>query len=208
MSSERPETTDPNYKNSATRHTGVIDGSIKMWEKLCWDIECFDDIQRSYPDDEEPLAYAAINVCIAASSLGDWVEAEWKVKERAVGRRVRTDFRDAVILPAVKAQGMCDDIANTSKHSRLAQRKWAGGQVTVVHEPGDEDGPPGWMYYQADEQTAGFGLDAFQSLKLDWWTLLVELGLTSGPMYLPRWHQKKISAIFGLPIELDPPSEM
>jgi hypothetical protein len=37
-----------------------------MFSKLAWDADIFRDIQISYPDEPEPLAFAAINVCVSA----------------------------------------------------------------------------------------------------------------------------------------------
>ncbi|PCK77516.1 hypothetical protein [Rhizobium sophoriradicis] len=66
----------------------LIVESITMWEKLCWDVEQFQDIQRSYPQERQPLAFAAINVCIAAWSLEQWAKIEWIKKMRSEGKEV------------------------------------------------------------------------------------------------------------------------
>jgi len=52
---------------SPTTHTVIIGDVHQMWEKLFWDVEVLGDIQRSYPEEYMPLAYAALNVCIASS---------------------------------------------------------------------------------------------------------------------------------------------
>lgn len=65
-----------------TRHTVLIGNPVTMWEKLAWDIDEFQDIQRLAPDEREPLVYSAINVCIAAWSLENWVVATLKARWR------------------------------------------------------------------------------------------------------------------------------
>lgn len=80
MSKRREDLGDP------TRHTAVIGDVSTMWQKLAWDIQVFDDIQRDAPQEREPLGFAAVNVCIAASSLRNWTETAFAQRRRREGK--------------------------------------------------------------------------------------------------------------------------
>lgn len=182
----------------AKQHTVVIGTAVDMWSKLAWDVDVFDDIQRSYPDEALPLAYAAINVCIAATSLRDWVQAA--VKQRAGNTWNKQDFfqdlRDAV--PELAA---CEAIANTSKHSHFRSGGWVGGRVELIWDDGDEDAPSGYLLYHAasDRQSSCIALSRFTDLSRNWWKHLEHLGLTDGNTQVAEWYSNKMARIFGHP---------
>lgn len=182
-----------NGPREATKHTAVIGTVVQMWEKLAWDIDVFEEIQRAYPKEKQPLAYSAINVCIAASSLADWVvmakcpsrnKREWKL------------IRDQLALQ-VPGLPMCRAIANTSKHYEFDEGRWHGGQVALGWEEGDEDIPSGFVLYHDHGERMTMAFNSFQELKWAWWNTLVAEGLTEGRKPNPEWHQNKMQAIFG-----------
>jgi hypothetical protein len=187
----------------ATMHTAVIGTVVEMWEKLAWDIDIFEDIQRRYPDETQPLAYAAINVCIAAASLGDWV---LKTIEPQFSAESASRIRDQ-IAAQVPELNMCRAIANTAKHLEYKESRWAGGRVDLVWEEGDEYGPPGYALYHVhnDGQSMTLAFNSFQALKEAWWKTLVAEGLATGQMPSPKWMQNKLTRIFGPAPELPPP---
>lgn len=171
-----------------------------MWAKLAWDVEVFRDIQVGYPDERQPLAYAAINVCIAATSLRNWVETALMVKNRAMGVGFeRADFYSD-LKAAVPAQAMCEAIANTAKHSKFADSEWPGGRVSLEWEEGDEDSPPGWVLRSHSEAAdrPGLSVNQFVELPQAWWAHLRRLRLVEGDLKLPEWQQNKLHRIFGL----------
>lgn len=180
------------------KHTAIISDPISMWSKLAWDADCFRDIQASYPDEREPLAYAAINVCIAAQSLQNWVESSLKREARAAGTPLDyTTFIGDLAL-AVPEQSACVAIANTSKHSVFNEGKWPNGTVKLVYEDGDEDAPSGYILYHvnADHQHEGFALRRFDFLCQNWWRFLTARGLTNGHSGMPEWRNNKLKRIF------------
>ncbi len=170
-----------------------------MWAKLAWDVDVFRDIQVGYPHEQQPLAYAAINVCIAATSLRNWAETAARSKARASGLAFDKKGFDIDLRAAVPAQAMCEAIANTAKHSRFADGEWPGGRVTLEWEEGDEDSPPGWILRYGVEGTAdpGLSVNRFGSLPETWWAHLRDLQLVEGDLRLPEWQQNKLRRIFG-----------
>lgn len=183
----------------ATRHTAIIRDPASLWSKLAWDVDVFRDIQVSYPDEPEPLAYAAINVCIAAWSLRNWVES---VRARDM-RRLGVNFDRAAftssIAAAIPEQAACEAIANTAKHARLGDGDWPGGKVRLDWEEGDEDSPPGFILYhlREDGQSEGLAVNRFMSLRDNWWDFLSENAMVIGQARVPQWQQRKLRRIFG-----------
>ncbi len=168
-----------------------------MWSKLAWDVDCFRGIQTSYPDEREPLAYAAINVCIAAASLQHWV----KEFLRRAAIEVGTPWDEAKffqdVISAVPEQSACVAIANTSKHSEFQQRKWRNGEVLLTYEEGDEHVPSGYVLYHliADSHSEGFALSKFDALCQNWLDFLASRGLTNGHCRTPEWMNNKLNRI-------------
>ena len=109
----------PTSNENPARHTVVISDVVSMYWKLSWDIQQFDEIQRDYPEVVEPLAYAAINVCISALSLRDWTVAAFVAKSRADGKKVNESMVVDHIHKHILQQAMCEAIANTAKHARF-----------------------------------------------------------------------------------------
>jgi hypothetical protein len=169
-----------------------------MWEKLVWDVDIFADIQRSYPLERQPLAYAAINVCLAASSLRSWVLTDQKTSAKSHGRSFSEAEFWAEAHAAIPEQAMCEAIANTAKHSRHDETGWHGGEVRIEWDDGDEDIPPGWtLHYARGESSEHVALVAFQALANNWWHYLVKHRYASGPFHTPRWLNNKLATIFG-----------
>lgn len=183
----------------AIGHTAIINDPASMWSKLAWDADCFRNIQTSYPDEREPLAYAAINVCIAAASLQDWVHEFLKRKANEAGAPWDDNifFRD--VISAVPEQSACVAIANTSKHSEFRERRWLNGKVLLAYEKGDEDVPSGYVLYHviAHSHSEGFALTRFDALCRNWWKFLAARGLTDGHSGTPEWMSNKLNRIFG-----------
>ena len=183
----------------ATRHTAVIRDPASMWSKLAWDVEVFRDIQVSYPDEPESLAYAAVNVCIAAWSLRNWVESVRGRNQRRLGIDFdRRAFFDE-IAQAIPEQAACDAIANTAKHARLNDGEWAGGRVSLDWQEGDEDCPPGYVlhHFNEDGRYEGLAVNRFVSLCDHWWTWLEANAMAIGMRRIPDWQQRKLRRIFG-----------
>lgn len=181
--------------SEATKHTAIISDPASMWSKLAWDADCFRDIQTRYPDETEPLAYAAINVCIAAASLQDWVKEFLKRAAKKAGTPWdENSFFNDVRL-AVPEQSACVAIANTSKHSAFQERRWLNGEVLLAYEEGDENIPSGYVLYHviADSHSEGLALYRFESLCRNWWKFMTACGLTDGRSDMPTWKNNKLN---------------
>jgi hypothetical protein len=184
----------------AELHTAIIADPVGMWTKLAWDVDAFRDIQVGYPDEAQPLCFAAINVCIAAESLRNWVV---RAVHHPTGKAERVKSReqfDARLALAVPEQAMCDAIANTAKHSGFNEDRWTGGKVLLAYEIGDEDSPPGYILYHVieDGPSEGLAVNRFAALRDNWWNFLSELNLTNGRSRSPEWEQNKLIRIFGM----------
>lgn len=184
---------------SPTLHTAVIGDTAAMWAKLAWDVDVFRDIQIGYPHEQQPLAYAAINVCIASTSLRNWAQTEFASRERSIGRTFDGEVFRRNLAVAVPGQAMCEAIANTAKHSRFRDDDWPRGRVSMDWEEGSEDFPSGWIlrYGEADEASSGLSVNSFVSLPETWWAHLLDLQLVEGSLVLPEWKQNKLQRIFG-----------
>jgi len=181
-------------------HTALIGDPLSMWEKLVWDVENFRDIQISYPEERQPLAYAAINVCIASWSLGQWVFTAAKKAARDSGAEFSDSAFWADIHRMVPEQAMCEAIADTAKHSRHDEKDWPGGGVEIDWVDGDEDTPPGWHFHHVvhgDHRERTLAVGSFQSLCNNWWRCLVKHGYAVGDHYTPRWLNNKLARMFG-----------
>lgn len=186
----------------AKKHTAIISDPVDMWSKLVWDVDVFRDIQASYPDEVQPLSYAAINVCIAATSLQDWAKTSLEQKSKEAQEMWDKDafyqaFRQDV-ESAIPEQSACVDIANTSKHSNFCERYWLKGEVQLTWEEGDEDIPSGYVLSHVifGRHSEGFAVNRFDALCRNWWTYLATHGLTDGLTDMPEWQMKKLNRIF------------
>lgn len=163
-----------------------------MWEKLAWDIDVFGDIQRDFPEEKQPLVYAALNVCISAISLRDWLKLD---RSKVSGRRISPEEWEQHLRSRIPNQKLCEDIANTAKHGA-----YRGFQSTVVTwVDGGEDHPSGHiMYFELSESQERLqAYAAFTTLLAGWWKYLVQEGKAKGRQPLPCWHQNKLKRIFG-----------
>jgi hypothetical protein len=182
-----------------SRHTVVVSDVESMFWKLTWNIHQFDQIQRTDPQVHEPLAYAAIDVCIAASSLCDWTAAAFVSKKRELGEQVTKADVTAQIDAAVPQQAMCRSIANTAKHSRFEEGDWAGGSVRIDSDPPSEEVPGGLFlrYVNNNGATTSIAANELQLLETNWYAALQTLGFTF-PRTPPKWMQLHYQRIFNL----------
>jgi len=179
-----------------------------MWEKLAWDVDQYQDIQRSHPREKQPLAFAAINVCIAAWSLGQWVKCAWKQERRLAGEKANDKLFYDLIQRLVPAQAICASVANTAKHAaHQDQEGWEGGEVRLDWEDGDENIPPTFVLRHVDSNQMKMeaAYSTFEAVRNDWWTCLVTLGFASGTQRSPEFMQNKLRRIFGGTIHPLPP---
>lgn len=180
-------------------HTAVITDVPSMWQKLAWDVDQFDEIQRSYPDLAEPLGFAALNVCIAAASLRDWAVGAVLKLRRSQGHRPKEREVIDHIHQHVTQQRMCEAIANTAKHSRLTAGQWPDGSVRMTWHEASEDEPPGYVlrHIHADGVYESLALNAFGNLVTNWWGELQNLGFAfPGGSAQFEWKQRKLQAMF------------
>ena len=181
------------------RHTAIIGNPVDMWSKLTWDVDVFRDIQTSYPDERQPLAYAAVNVCIAAASLQDWVKVFLERKANEAQETWDDDAFYTDVVAAIPEQSACVAIANTSKHSEFRERRWLNGEVRLTWEEGDEDIPSGsYVLYHviSGSHSEGFAVSRFDALCRNWWTYLAAHGLTDGQTGIPEWRTNKLNRMF------------
>lgn len=181
---------------AARRHTVTIASVEDLYWKLVWDVLRLDDIQRGGTKDPEPLAYAAINVCIAAVSLRDWTVAALLGPDATKAEKIGLYEK---IRASVAAQVMCEAVANTAKHSSFREDRWIGGSLSIVDVPADEDDPGGLRLQLSPPQpSGGIALNAFLTMEEEWWTTLQNLGI-GFPRRPPEWRQRQLRAIFGTP---------
>lgn len=181
-------------------HTAIIGDVVAMWEKLAWDVDQYQDIQRSCPHEKQPLSFAAINACVAAWSLEQWAKAAWMKRERLADKKVSEKQFYGLIGPLVPAQAICASIANTAKHAEHHDHEhWKGGEVRLDWDDGDEDVPSGFILYHVgpNQTKAASAYSTFEDVRNDWWTCLVTLGLATGPQRSPEFMQNKLRRIFG-----------
>lgn len=191
--SRRPPTKSPDV------HTVLVVDAITMWEKLCWDVDQYQDIQRSYPQERQPLAFAAVNVCIAAWSLENWAWTAWSKKMRKEGKEASNTAFRAKVRQNVPGQRICADIANTSKHANYRDDDWQGGEVQIEWMEGNEDIPPTFLlnHVGSPGQSSTLAYSTFESVRNDSWQFLVLVGLASGPQYSPEFMRNKLKRILG-----------
>ena len=95
---------------------------------------------------------------------------------------------------------MCEALANAAKHSRFAERDWAGGQVRMGWSEGGEDDPPGYVlrHVHADGGYESIALNAFGSLEAAWWSELKRLGFVlARHKHDFEWRQRRVRLAFG-----------
>lgn len=179
-----------------TKHTAIIDHPVAQWEKLLWDVDTFQTIQRR-AEDKQLVAYAAINVCISAWSLQEWTT---QFVRRQEGNARPPDAIRGEIMANVEAQTICDAVANTAKHSGFGERKWLGGEVVLTFVAGDQYDPGGWTLFHKGSTDILPAYASFDALVTSWWQQLVAFGLGVGPQPTPLWFRAKMERIFP-PIE-------
>lgn len=195
--------TSPGSGKPATVHTAIVGDVAEMWSKLRWDADVFRELQIAHPAEPEPLGYAALNVCIAASSLRDWVKVAIK---RTQGRREGPDglSLDEEIWRAVPLQRMCEGIANTAKHAVHSEDRWSG-EARLDWRENDEDAPDSFVlrYLEGEHRSAdvyALAANMFHDLLDQWAQYLTTQCLISADQRTPAWEQRKWARIFP-PIE-------
>ena len=176
-------------------HTVLIGDVRAMWEKLWWDVDVFCDVQRAYPDERQPLVYAALNACISAWSLEQWSKAAYKHALRKTGADAPVDF-DSLLSQMVPAQAACADIANTTKHGSHRESRWHGGQLTLDWDEGSEYYPSGFHLLKNESGESIAFFSSLDALPRGWWGFLERVSLVEGPMPTPDWFRNKMSRIF------------
>lgn len=183
-------------KHSPILHTLILDDIRTAWEKMYWDIDVFGDVQRSYPEEQEPLAYAALNACISASSLENWSLVYWTRQLREKGCRVNdSDFHD-LLSTMIPHQGLCVDVANTTKHGDHRENRWKGGKLDLRYNEADEYTPSGFTVLKLHESGSSSLYNDLHDLPRLWWLFLEKIDLVSGEQPTPEWWQRKMSRIF------------
>lgn len=178
-------------------HTLIISDIRGAWEKMYWEVDVFGDIQRSYPEEHEPLAYAALNTCISASSLENWSLSAWRTKFAKKDRRTKDiEFRE-LLEAIVPNQGLCVDVANTTKHGHHREDRWRGGELNLRYDEADEDSPSGFTVLKSHVSGKGYLYNDLHDLPRRWWMFLQKVDLVTGEQPTPDWWQRKMSRMFG-----------
>lgn len=186
---------------SPTGHTVVIGDVVSMWAKLAWEVDHFSQLQRDYPDQMEPLGFAAVNVCIAAWSLRNWTWTAFSRRERELGHVLTMQDFLARLYAAVPEQPMCEAIANTAKHAALDESEWTGGRVRIDWHDPTEDTPGTFVLRQFDINTDGdtLALSRFGDLERNWLDFLKSLGFEAPrDVYDVEFRQRRLRKIFGV----------
>lgn len=187
-------------RGSPTIHTAIIGDVAGMFSKFAWDLQQFRDIQSAWPSEQQPLAYAAINVCLAASSLQDWVATEMVRRGRAAGQKITQSSAISAIHAAIPAQVAMAAIANTAKHSELDSR-WPDGRVEIQFYEGDEDCPPGFvLHHHGQLNGQAIALNHFIDLRSAWWRFMLDHSLVTEKDKYLDWEQSMLKRMFGDPL--------
>ncbi len=177
-------------------HTLIIEDVHTAWEKMYWDIDVFGDIQRSYPDEKQPLAYAALNACISASSLENWSLAQWKKQCRMRNDKPEERYFDNLLKTTIPSQGLCVDVANTTKHGNHRDRRGGDAELTLKFDEPSEHTPPGFVVRKSNNGEISLLYNNLYHLPTHWWTFLQKVDLVSGEQPTPNWWATKISGLF------------
>jgi hypothetical protein len=179
-----------------TLHTLIIGDVRTAWEKMYWDVDLFGDAQRSFPEEQEPLAYLALNACIAVSSLENWSLTEWKRQRRKNNFKAQdTEFYD-VLESMIPHQGLCVDVANTTKHGSHRELRWKGGELGLRYDEASEHCPPGFVVLKLHENGTSYLYNDLHDLPRLWWAFLRAVDLVSGEQPTPDWWQRKVTRLF------------
>ncbi|MBL3565969.1 hypothetical protein JMM59_13285 [Rhodovulum sulfidophilum] len=187
-----------------TLHTLIIKDVHNAWEKMWWDIDIFGDVQRSFPEEEEPLAYAALNACLSASNLEHWALSRWTREQRQRGNYSDDlPFRE-LLEEMVPQQGLCVDVANTTKHGGHRNIRWPNGELKLEYEEANEHCPPGYTVRSFHERKTSYLYNDLHDLPRLWWCFLAKIDLVSGEQPTPAWWSRKMSRIFGVAHKIPP----
>lgn len=142
-----------------TLHTLIIDDVRTAWEKMYWDVDVFGDVQRSFPEEHEPLAYAALNACVSASSLESWSFVAWKRQRRKKDCKTEdSEFYD-LLETMIPHQGLCADVPNTTLHGDHREHCWLGGSLDLRYDEADEadeDSPSGFVVLKLHDSRTSY----------------------------------------------------
>ena len=116
-----------------------------MLTKLGWEMSTlFDALKQK---DVRVAAYFALNGCLTACHMTDWVlaaldsEGRWGDAQRVLNATTRSEFLEVVVnVPALAA---CHQVANAAKHVFLSDTRSYRSGYNASHEPlpPDQDGP-------------------------------------------------------------------
>ncbi|SCZ73372.1 hypothetical protein SAMN04488118_11711 [Epibacterium ulvae] len=180
-----------------TKHTVLIGGVADMWEKMYWDVDHFCDLQRTYPEEKQPLVFSAINACISSKSLEDWTKSAWMKAARSAGETPSGEDFQERLTAAIPIQDLCADIANTSKHASYRDSRHPDGHLNLKWDDGAEIQPACQMLLRSGDGSQVLLLSDLDKLPRQWWRFLRSLELVDGEQPTPVWLQKKLSRIFG-----------
>ena len=164
---------------------------------MYWDIDVFGDVQRSYPEEQEPLAYAALNACISAWSLESWARTAWKRQRRKTGGSGKVSEFNSRLETMIPHQGLCADVANTTKHGEHRESRWLGGRLDLRYDDACENSPSGFVVLKSEGIRTSSLYNDLHDLPHLWWKFIKEVDLVSGKQPTPDWWQRKISRMFG-----------
>jgi hypothetical protein len=158
---------------------------------MYWDVDVFGELQRSYPEEDAPLAYAALNACISSSSLENWVKSAWKRQRRIEGRNIDSDDFSSLLRINIPYQDLCVDVANTTKHGEFRDSRWKNGELKLEYDDESEDTPSGFSIKALHEGRISYLYNDIHDLPHRWWNLLLEIDLVSCEMPTPDWFRRK-----------------
>lgn len=105
--------------------TAVVGSPGDMWEKLCWNLDRYNDELQSSRDGKS-VGFAALDYAKTAVALQEWVNVlitQRNRRERTVVSKLDDDD--------IQWQGAIRAIANATKHGRFSDKDWPGGTTTL-----------------------------------------------------------------------------
>lgn len=128
---------------NAVDRTWWLDGPVGVYHKFCWEFgQAYDALNDQ--QDLTPAAYHAMNACITAWSLVDWICADmdehdaWATVVNTAGAKDAEQFRKKAL--SCRELVACQQIANAAKHRSLGRGYQPGYSVHDELTPCDTDG--------------------------------------------------------------------
>jgi hypothetical protein len=175
----------PNATNTnAVDRTWWLAGPVGVYHKFSWEFGQAYDLLNDQQD-LTPAAYQAMNACITAWSLVDWICADmdehnaWGQVNTMAGVKDSASFRQKA--RSFRELSACQQIANAAKHRSLGKGYQPGYSVHDELIPCEEDGKLSFMRRMTVRFPGGeFDIRILLHEVYIWWSRsLVELG------YLP-----------------------